>query len=354
MSTVTASTPIELVEGVYASLAERVAAGRERLGRPLTLTEKILVNHLADPRPGPRARRELRRLPSRPRGDAGRHRADGAAAVHDRRAAPRWPRPSTVHCDHLIQAKVGARIDLGVAIDTNEEVYDFLRSVSAKYGIGFWGPGSGIIHQVVLENYAFPGGMMIGTDSHTPNAGGLGMVAIGVGGADAVDVMTGFPFNVRWPKVIGVRLTGSLSGWSSPKDVILEVARILTVEGGTGAIIEYHGPGADSISATGKGTICNMGAEIGATTSLFPYDQNMAMYLKATGREAIADAADSVAEHLRPDDGALYDQLVEIDLDAADADDQRAALPRPCPPRRRRGRCRGRRRTTGRSRSPRR
>ena len=195
------------------------------------------------------------------------------------------------------------------------EVYDFLRSVSAKYKIGFWGPGSGIIHQVVFENYAFPGGMMIGTDSHTPNAGGLGMVAIGVGGADAVDVMTGFPFNVRWPKVIGVKLTGTLSGWSSPKDVILEVARVLTVEGGTGAIIEYHGPGADSISATGKGTICNMGAEIGATTSLFPYDANMGQYLKATGREAIADAADKVIDDLRPDDGAFYDQLIEIDLD---------------------------------------
>ena len=223
--------------------------------------------------------------------------------------------PSTVHCDHLIQAKVGATIDLGVAIDTNLEVYDFLRSVSAKYKIGFWGPGSGIIHQVVFENYAFPGGMMIGTDSHTPNAGGLGMVAIGVGGADAVDVMTGFPFNVRWPKVIGVKLTGTLSGWSSPKDVILEVARVLTVEGGTGAIIEYHGPGADSISATGKGTICNMGAEIGATTSLFPYDANMGQYLKATGREAIADAADKVRDELRPDEGAFYDQLIEIDLD---------------------------------------
>jgi aconitate hydratase len=227
---------------------------------------------------------------------------------------PRTAVPSTVHCDHLIQAKVGASIDLGVAIDTNAEVYEFLRSVSAKYGIGFWGPGSGIIHQVVLEHYAFPGGMMIGTDSHTPNAGGLGMVAIGVGGADAVDVMTGFPFNVRWPKVIGVRLTGELSGWSSPKDVILEVARVLTVEGGTGAIVEYFGPGADSISATGKATVCNMGAEIGATTSLFAYDTNMAMYLKATGREAIADAADRVAEHLRPDDGAQYDQLIEIDL----------------------------------------
>jgi aconitate hydratase len=206
-------------------------------------------------------------------------------------------------------------VDLLAALDTNAEVYDFLESVSAKYGIGFWKPGSGIIHQVVLEQYAFPGGMMIGTDSHTPNAGGLGMVAIGVGGADAVDVMTGFPFNVRWPKVIGVKLTGSLSGWSSPKDVILEVARVLTVEGGTGAIVEYFGPGADSISGTGKATICNMGAEIGATCSVFPYDHNMAQYLKATGREAIADAADHVAEHLRPDDGAVYDQLIEIDLD---------------------------------------
>jgi aconitate hydratase len=220
-----------------------------------------------------------------------------------------------VHCDHLILAKAGAEVDLHFALDINSEVYDFLSSVSAKYGVGFWKPGSGIIHQVVLENYAFPGGMMIGTDSHTPNAGGLGMVAIGVGGADAVDVMTGFAFNVRWPKVIGVKLTGSLSGWSSPKDVILEVARILTVAGGTGAIVEYFGPGADTISATGKATICNMGAEIGATCSIFPYDGNMAAYLKATGREAIADAADRVVEHLRPDDGAAYDELVEIDLD---------------------------------------
>jgi aconitate hydratase len=312
---VTSTTPIELVEEVYATLAERVALGRERLGRPLTLTEKILVNHLDDP-----AGQEL------VRGESYADFHPDRVAMQDATAQmallqfmtaglPAVAVPSTVHCDHLIQAKVGASIDLGVAIDTNQEVYDFLRSVSAKYGIGFWGPGSGIIHQVVLENYAFPGGMMIGTDSHTPNAGGLGMVAIGVGGADAVDVMTGFPFNVRWPQVIGVRLTGSLSGWSSPKDVILEVARILTVEGGTGAIIEYHGPGADSISATGKGTICNMGAEIGATTSLFPYDANMSAYLKATGREAIADAADHVAEHLRPDEGAFYDRLVEIDLD---------------------------------------
>jgi aconitate hydratase len=311
---VSAGTPIELVNKVYGTLPERVALGRKRLGRPLSLAEKILINHLVDPNG-----QEMER---------GRSYADfnpDRVAMQDATAQmallqfmtaglPEAAVPSTVHCDHLITAKVGAKIDMGVAIDTNKEVYDFLRSVSAKYGIGFWGPGSGIIHQVVLENYAFPGGMMIGTDSHTPNAGGLGMVAIGVGGADAVDVMTGFPFNVRWPKVIGVKLTGELSGWSSPKDVILEVARVLTVEGGTGAIVEYFGPGADSISATGKATICNMGAEIGATCSVFGYDPQMAMYLKATGREAIADAADKVAADLRPDDGALYDQLIEIDL----------------------------------------
>ena len=311
---VSANTPIELVEDVYDELPGNVAIARKRLGRPLTLTEKILVNHLADP-----AGQEIER---------GRSYADfhpDRVAMQDATAQmallqfmtaglPATAVPSTVHCDHLIMAKVGARIDMGVAIDTNKEVYDFLRSVSAKYGIGFWGPGSGIIHQVVLEHYAFPGGMMIGTDSHTPNAGGLGMVAIGVGGADAVDVMTGFPFNVRWPKVIGVRLTGSLSGWSSPKDVILEVARVLTVEGGTGAIVEYFGPGADTISATGKATICNMGAEIGATCSVFGYDSHMAQYLRATGRADIAAAADEVREHLRPDDGAVYDRLVEIDL----------------------------------------
>jgi len=314
MPKVSATTPIELVEAVYARLPERVAAGRGKLGQPLTLAEKILVNHLADPDE------------AIARGGTYNDFHPDRVAMQDATAQmallqfmtaglPEAAVPSTVHCDHLIQAKVGAQIDLGVAIDTNREVYDFLKTVSAKYGIGFWGPGSGIIHQVVLENYAFPGGMMIGTDSHTPNAGGLGMVAVGVGGADAVDVMTGFPWNVRWPKIIGVRLTGSLSGWSSPKDVILEVARQLTVSGGTGAIVEYHGPGADTISATGKATICNMGAEIGATTSVFAYDHNMAQYLKATGREAIADAADKVAEHLRPDDGAVYDQLIEIDLD---------------------------------------
>ena len=312
--TASAGTPIELVNGVYASLEERVALGRKRLGRNLTLTEKILINHLSDP-----TKQEMER---------GRSYADFApdrVAMQDATAQmallqfmtaglPTTAVPSTVHCDHLISAKAGARIDMGVAIDTNKEVYDFLQSVSAKYGIGFWGPGSGIIHQVVLEHYAFPGGMMIGTDSHTPNAGGLGMVAIGVGGADAVDVMTGFPFNVRWPKVIGVKLTGTLSGWSSPKDVILEVARILTVEGGTGAIIEYFGDGADTISATGKATICNMGAEIGATCSVFPYDANMSAYLQATGRADIAKAADSVATNLRSDDDVTYDQTILIDL----------------------------------------
>ena len=312
--TASAGTPIELVNNVYASLEERVAIGRKRLGRNLTLTEKILINHLSDPK-----KQEMER------GRSYANFAPDRVAMQDATAQmallqfmtaglPTTAVPSTVHCDHLISAKVGARIDMGVAIDTNKEVYDFLRSVSAKFGIGFWGPGSGIIHQVVLEHYAFPGGMMIGTDSHTPNAGGLGMVAIGVGGADAVDVMTGFPFNVRWPKVIGVKLTGTLSGWSSPKDVILEVARVLTVQGGTGAIVEYIGDGADSISATGKATICNMGAEIGATCSVFGYDQHMADYLKATGRADIATAADKVTEHLRADEGAQYDKVIEIDL----------------------------------------
>jgi len=317
---VTATTPIELVEGTYATLAERVAQGRKRVGRPLTLTEKILINHLREPEQG-----GLERAVSYTDFDPDRVAMQDATAQMAllqfmTAGLPQVAVPSTVHCDHLIQAKVGAQIDLGVAIDTNAEVYDFLESVSRKYGIGFWKPGSGIIHQVVLEQYAFPGGMMIGTDSHTPNAGGLGMVAIGVGGADAVDVMTGYPFNVRFPRVIGIHLIGSLSGWSSPKDVILEVARILTVKGGTGAIVEYFGPGAESISATGKATICNMGAEIGATTSVFAFDDAIADYLRATRRAEIADAAQAVAEHLRPDPevyerpGDHYDQVVEIDL----------------------------------------
>ena len=313
---VSASTPVELVRSVYASLPERVAIGRRRLGRPLTLAEKILINHLVDPE-GQEMERSVSYADFNPDRVAMQDATAQMALLQFMTAGlDEAAVPSTVHCDHLIQAKVGARIDLGVAVDDNREVYEFLRTVSARYGLGFWGPGSGIIHQVVLENYAFPGGMMIGTDSHTPNAGGLGMVAIGVGGADAVDVMTGFPWNVRWPKVIGVRLTGTLSGWASPKDVILEVARRLTVEGGTGAIVEYFGPGADSISATGKATICNMGAEIGATTSVFGYDGNMANYLRATGRAAIADAADEVAAELRPDDGALYDEVIDIDLSA--------------------------------------
>ena len=228
--------------------------------------------------------------------------------------------PSTVHCDHLIQAKTGAAEDLATALETNKEVYDFLSSISNKYGIGFWKPGAGIIHQVVLENYAFPGGMMIGTDSHTPNAGGLGMVAIGVGGADAVDVMAGLAWELKMPKLIGVKLTGRMNGWTSAKDVILKVAGILTVKGGTGAIVEYFGEGADSMSATGKGTVCNMGAEIGATCSIFTYDEKMSNYLKATGREEVAVLADAIKQHLRPDEevyadpAKYFDQLIEINL----------------------------------------
>ena len=297
------STPTALVEGVYARYPERVAIARERLGRALTFAEKVLIAHADDPRAVGLARGV----------DYADYRPD-RVAMQDATAQmallqfmlaglPAVAVPSTVHCDHLIQARIGAAADMEVALDTNREVYEFLRTVSAKYGIGFWKPGSGIIHQVVLENYAFPGGMMIGTDSHTPNAGGLGMVAIGVGGADAMDVMAGWPYNTRVPKLIGVRLTGALSGWAAPKDVILAVAGILTVKGGTGAIVEYFGPGANTISATGKATICNMGAEIGATCSLFAYDQNTARYLKATGREAIVDLADRYAEHLRNDRG---------------------------------------------------
>ncbi len=312
-------TPIELIRGVYGTLDERIGAYRTRMGRPLTLAEKILANHLdqADAE----TERAVSYVDFRP----------DRVAMQDATAQMAWLQfvtsglpsvavPTTTHCDHLIQAREDGKKDLLAALENNEEVFDFLESVSAKYGAGFWKPGSGIIHQVVLENYAFPGGMMIGTDSHTPNAGGLGMIAIGVGGADAVDVMTGFPWNVRWPKMIGVHLTGELSGWSSPKDVILKVAEILTVKGGTGAIIEYFGSGANSLSATGKATICNMGAEIGATTSVFGYDDAMARYLKSTGREATADAANEVAHHLRSDDEVLanpadyHDQVIEIDL----------------------------------------
>ena len=317
--TVAASTPIELIEGVYATLDSRVGAARRRFGRGLTLAEKILVNHLD--RPDQALERGRSYVDLRP----------DRVAMQDATAQMAWLQfmtagldrtmvPTTTHCDHLIQARTDGKRDLMAALDANQEVYDFLASVSARYGAGFWKPGSGIIHQVVLENYAFPGGMMIGTDSHTPNAGGLAMVAVGVGGADAVDVMTGFGWTVRWPELIGVRLTGRLDGWSAPKDVILKVAEILTVSGGTGAIVEYFGPGAESLSATGKATICNMGAEIGATTSLFAYDEAMARYLRSTGRGRVADAAEAVAEHLRPDDEALadpdrhYDRVVEIDL----------------------------------------
>src|SRR5881227_974172 len=318
---VTASTPVELVEEVYGRLAQRAEVARRRLGRSVTLAEKILFNHLADPEGQPleRGRSYSELYPDR----VAMQDATAQMALLQFMTAglPRVAVPTTVHCDHLIQAHDGAHVDLLAAVETNQEVYEFLRSVSAKYGIGFWKPGSGIIHQVVLEQYAFPGGMMIGTDSHTPNAGGLGMIAIGVGGADAVDVMTGFPFNVRWPKLIGVHLTGSLNGWSAPKDVILKVAEVLTVSGGTGAIVEYFGPGAQSISATGKATICNMGAEIGATCSVFPYDERMAAYLKSTGREALADLADAHAEHLRIDPEVMddperyFDRVIDIDLD---------------------------------------
>jgi len=316
---VAASTPIELIANVYANLADSTVMGREKLGRPLTLAEKVLINHLAS---------EDQEL------DRGASYVDlhpDRVAMQDATAQMAWLQfmtaglpevavPTTTHCDHLIQARDDGKTDLLTASENNEEVYDFLQSVCAKYGAGFWMPGSGIIHQVVLEQYAFPGGMMIGTDSHTPNAGGLGMIAVGVGGADAVDVMTGFAWNVRWPKAIGVHLTGELSGWTAPKDIILKVAEILTVKGGTGAIVEYFGPGAESLSCTGKATICNMGAEIGATTSLFGYDEAMSRYLKSTGREDVADLANEVAEHLRADDevienpAAYYDEVIEIDL----------------------------------------
>src|SRR5438067_8342110 len=319
---VTASTPVELVEEVYGRLAQRTEVARRRLGRPLTLAEKILIGHLADPEGQPleRGRSYSELYPDR----VAMQDATAQMALLQFMTAglPQVAVPTTVHCDHLIQAHDGARIDLLAAVETNEEVYEFLRTVSEKYGIGFWRPGSGIIHQVVLEQYAFPGGMMIGTDSHTPNAGGLGMVAIGVGGADAVDVMVGGAFGVRWPELIGVHLKGSMSGWTSPKDVILKVADVLTVKGGTGAIVEYFGPGTESISTTGKATICNMGDEIGATCSLFPFDHHGELYLKATGREAYSDRAASVAEHLRPDPDVVadpkrcFDRVIEIDLSA--------------------------------------
>ncbi|MDP9071946.1 MAG: aconitase family protein, partial [Actinomycetota bacterium] len=318
---VTPSTPIELIDDVYARLPSRVEVGRRRLGRGLTLAEKILFNHLthAEGQELERGRSYAQLCPDR----VAMQDATAQMALLQFMTAglPRVAVPTSVHCDHLIQARVDGRTDLQVAEQTNQEVYDFLRTASRKYGIGFWRPGSGIIHQVVLEQYAFPGGMMIGTDSHTPNAGGLAMVAIGVGGADAVDVMVGGPFGLRWPKLIGVRLTGALNGWTAPKDIILKVAEILTVRGGTGAIVEYFGPGVAAISATGRATVCNMGAEVGATTSVFPYDDAGARYLEATGREAYADRAEAVREHLRADEEVeadpqrYFDQVVEIDLE---------------------------------------
>ncbi len=315
------TTPVELVEAVYDRFPTALATASSRLGRGLTFAEKILFAHAEDAR-SIGLGRGVDYADYRPDRVAMQDATAQMALLQFTTAGlAKVAVPSTVHCDHLIQARVGADIDLKAAVDVNAEVYEFLRTVSAKYGIGFWKPGSGIIHQVVFEQYAFPGGMMVGTDSHTPNAGGMGMVAIGVGGADAVDVMAGWPFNTRVPKVIGVHLKGTLSGWASPKDIILKVAGILTVKGGTGAIVEYFGPGAESISATGRATICNMGAEIGATCSVFPYDHNVAQYLKATGREALADLADRHADHLRCDPEVFddpeqyFDRVIEIDLD---------------------------------------
>lgn len=314
---------ISMIRKVYDGLPKRVAETRTLVGRPLTLAEKILYAHI-DGTPA-----QLKSVPAR--GQAYVDFLPDRVAMQDATAQmallqfmsagiPKVAVPSTVHCDHLIRAEHGAQSDLANSLVENDEVFNFLGSVSNKYGIGFWKPGAGIIHQVVLENYAFPGGMMIGTDSHTPNAGGLGMIAIGVGGADAVDVMAGLPWELKMPKLIGVKLTGKMNGWTSAKDVILKLAGILTVKGGTGAIVEYFGDGCASFSATGKGTICNMGAEIGATTSIFPFDESMARYLESTDRADVANLARQVAEHLRADDEVIanpdeyYDQVIHIDL----------------------------------------
>ena len=322
MSSVYARTPKELVQSVYNRISETLESNNHPLaGKPLTLAEKLLVSHLAGKDSGQdliRSETYTDFYPDR-------------VAMQDATAQMAWLQfmtakldkvavPTTTHCDHLIQARQDGEKDLQVALESNEEVYNFLKSVSARYDGGFWQPGSGIIHQVVLENYAFPGGLMIGTDSHTPNAGGLGMLAIGVGGADAVDVMVGEPWNLRWPKIIGVNLTGKLSGWASSKDVILKMAEILTVKGGTGAIVEYFGEGAKTISCTGKATICNMGAEIGATCSVFAYDESMDTYLRATERSHLADLAQPISQHLQPDPEVMakpknyYDQVIEINL----------------------------------------
>jgi len=312
---------IEMIKKVYNQMAERVNKAREVVGRPLTLSEKILYNHLWDGNATTAFTRGKDYVDFAPDRIACQDATAQMALLQFMQAGKsKVAVPTTVHCDHLIQAKEGAKKDLKRANDVSSEVFDFLASVSNKYGIGFWEPGAGIIHQVVLENYAFPGGMMIGTDSHTVNAGGLGMVAIGVGGADAVDVMAGMAWELKFPKLIGVKLTGKLSGWTAPKDVILKVAELLTVKGGTGAIVEYFGPGATSMSCTGKGTICNMGAEIGATTSTFGYDESMERYLRATDREDVADAANKVKDYLTADAEVYanpehyFDQVIEIDL----------------------------------------
>lgn len=312
---------IEMIKKVYTEMPAKVDAARKSIGRPLTLSEKILFAHLHADQPLAGFERGKNYVDFAPDRVAMQDATAQMALLQFMQAGrPKVAVPSTVHCDHLITAKVEAKLDLQVANTESKEVYDFLASVSNKYGIGFWKPGAGIIHQVVLENYAFPGGMMIGTDSHTVNAGGLGMIAIGVGGADACDVMAGLPWELKWPKLIGIKLTGKLNGWTAPKDVILKVAGILTVKGGTGAIVEYFGEGATSMSCTGKGTICNMGAEIGATTSTFGYDESMSRYLKATGREEVANMADGIADYLKADsevyaDPAKYfDEVIEINL----------------------------------------
>jgi aconitate hydratase len=310
----------DIIKKNYESYKEKIVSSKRELNRPMTFAEKVLYTHLWET-----PEKELEKGKTYAEFSPDRvamQDATAQMALLQFMSAGRKTAavPSTVHCDHLIQAQVGAVDDLRRANEENKEVYDFLESISSKYGIGFWKPGAGIIHQVVLENYAFPGGMMIGTDSHTPNAGGLGMIAIGVGGADAVDVMAGMPWELKWPKLIGVKLTGKLNGWTSAKDVILKLAGILTVKGGTGAIVEYFGEGTENISCTGKGTICNMGAEIGATTSLFPFDEKMSSYLRITGRADVAALAEGLADVLVADDEVLkdpekyYDQVIEIDL----------------------------------------
>jgi aconitate hydratase len=313
---------LEMIKAVYSRMGERIEAARKVVNKPLTLSEKILYSHLTEGNASQAYERGNSYVDFGPDRVAMQDATAQMALLQFMQAGrPKVAVPSTVHCDHLITAKVGAEQDLAYANKESKEVYDFLASVSNKYGIGFWKPGAGIIHQVVLENYAFPGGMMIGTDSHTVNAGGLGMLAIGVGGADACDVMASLPWELKFPKLIGVKLTGKLNGWTAPKDVILKVAGILTVKGGTGAIVEYFGDGATSMSCTGKGTICNMGAEIGATTSTFGYDESMERYLRATGRNEVADLANGIKAHLTGDPEvyanptAYFDQVIEINLD---------------------------------------